>query len=355
MAAGEVPYRDFDLEYPPGALPVFWLPTLGPADHYSSIFEMLMWVCAAAMLVLVVSAADSLGASPRRLLATAVFVGLFPLLLGTVVLTRYDLWPAALAAAALAAVLAGRERLGLAVLGIAVAAKIYPVVLLPVLLIYLWKRHGRREAAIGLGAFAAALRGRRSAVRADRAGWPGGLARAPARPAAPDREPRLLAAPGREAARPLRPGRRLQPRLPEPRRPAAGRALGRPDRPAGGPAGRGLDPLRARPGNADAARRRLRRLGRGLRRLREGALAAVPDLAASGRPARRGEDRARGCRVPRRRARDHAPAGSRRATGIWSTFSPWAGSRWSATCSSSSLAIVLAVATARARGPTRSA
>ena len=38
MAAGEVPYRDFDLEYPPGALPVFWLPTLGPADHYASIF-----------------------------------------------------------------------------------------------------------------------------------------------------------------------------------------------------------------------------------------------------------------------------------------------------------------------------
>ena len=47
MAAGEVPYRDFDLEYPPGALPVFWLPTLGPAEHYRSIFEALMWICAA--------------------------------------------------------------------------------------------------------------------------------------------------------------------------------------------------------------------------------------------------------------------------------------------------------------------
>ena len=33
MAAGQVPYRDFGLEYPPGALPVFWLPTLGPAEH----------------------------------------------------------------------------------------------------------------------------------------------------------------------------------------------------------------------------------------------------------------------------------------------------------------------------------
>ena len=157
MAAGQVPYRDFGLEYPPGALPVFWLPTLGPAEHYRSIFEALMWICAAALLVIVVRSAAALGASPRRLLAIAVALGLFPLALGSVVLTRYDLWPAALVAAALAAVLMGRARLGLAVLGIAVAAKIYPLVLLPPLLIYLARRHGRREAAIGLGAFAAAL------------------------------------------------------------------------------------------------------------------------------------------------------------------------------------------------------
>jgi uncharacterized membrane protein len=157
MTAGEVPYRDFELEYPPAALPVFWLPTLGPAEHYRSIFEALMWICAAAMLALVVQAAAVREASPTHLLAAAVFVGLFPLALGTVVLTRYDLWPAALTAAALAAVLAGRERLGLAVLGVAVAAKIYPLVLLPPLLIYLAKRHGRKEAAIGLGIFALAL------------------------------------------------------------------------------------------------------------------------------------------------------------------------------------------------------
>jgi Glycosyltransferase family 87 len=157
MASGQMPYRDFALEYPPGALPVFWLPTLGPAEHYRSLFELLMWVCAAGLLVLVVYAAAALDAPPRRLLAAAVAVGLFPLALGTVVLTRYDLWPALLTAAALAAVLSGRERLGLAVLGIAVAAKIYPLVLLPPLLVYVARRHGRREAGIALGAFAASL------------------------------------------------------------------------------------------------------------------------------------------------------------------------------------------------------
>ena len=83
MAAGQVPYRDFGLEYPPGALPVFWLPTLGPAEHYRSIFEALMWICAAALLVIVVRSAAALGASPRRLLAIAVALGLFPLALGS--------------------------------------------------------------------------------------------------------------------------------------------------------------------------------------------------------------------------------------------------------------------------------
>jgi uncharacterized membrane protein len=157
MAAGEVPYRDFELEYPPGSLPVFWLPTLGPAEHYGSIFEILMWTCAAALLALVLRAVSDRGASPERVLAAAVLVGLFPLLLGSVVLTRYDLWPAALTAAALAALLAGRERLALGVLGLAVAAKIYPLVLLPPALVYVWRRSGRRTALLAAGAFLAVL------------------------------------------------------------------------------------------------------------------------------------------------------------------------------------------------------
>jgi Glycosyltransferase family 87 len=157
MAAGEVPYRDFELEYPPGALPVFWLPTLGPAEHYRSIFEILMWTCAAALLALVIRAVADLGASPGRVLGATVLVGLFPLLLGSVVLTRYDLWPAALTAAALAALLSGRERLALGVLGLAVAAKAYPLVLLPPALVYVWRRYGRREALAGAGVFAAVL------------------------------------------------------------------------------------------------------------------------------------------------------------------------------------------------------
>jgi uncharacterized membrane protein len=52
-------------------------------------------------------------------------------------------------------VLAGRERLGFASLGLGVAAKVFPVVLLPPALAYVWRTRGRREALVCLGAAAA--------------------------------------------------------------------------------------------------------------------------------------------------------------------------------------------------------
>ena len=157
IAAGEVPYRDFEVEYPPAALPFFWLPTFAADEHYGSIFELLMAVCAAAALGFALLALAGVGAARARLVAAAGFVGLAPLALGTVVLTRYDFWPAALTAAALAALVWGRDRLGFAVLALAAAAKIYPLVFLPLALVHAWRRKGAREATIGLAVFLAVL------------------------------------------------------------------------------------------------------------------------------------------------------------------------------------------------------
>jgi uncharacterized membrane protein len=157
IAEGQVPYRDFELEYPPGALPVFWLPTLAPEEHYRGAFELLMWALAAGALLLVLVTLRRLGASPPELLAAAFVVGLVPLLLGSVVLTRYDHWPALLAAAALAALVGGRDRIAFVLLGLAAVAKIYPLVLLPPMLAYTARTRGTREAALALAAFAAAV------------------------------------------------------------------------------------------------------------------------------------------------------------------------------------------------------
>lgn len=157
IVGGAVPYRDFDLEYPPGALPAFILPSLAAPDDYRATFEILMAFCGAAAVALVVVTLAAVGASLSRMTAAAAFAGLAPLALGTVVLTRYDLWPALLTIAAIAALALGRGRLGTGVLALAVAAKVYPFVLLPIALVYVARRKGGREAAVCLGVFVVVL------------------------------------------------------------------------------------------------------------------------------------------------------------------------------------------------------
>lgn len=155
--AGAVPYRDFSLEYPPGALPAFIVPSLAPADDYRTVFELLMAACGAAMVVLVVWTLAAVGAGRTRLFSAAAFAGLAPLALGPVVLTRFDLWPAMLTAGVLAALVTGRHRLGLGLLGLAAAAKVYPLVLLPLALVYVARRRGIREAGVCLAVLVGVL------------------------------------------------------------------------------------------------------------------------------------------------------------------------------------------------------
>jgi Glycosyltransferase family 87 len=151
MTDGQVPYRDFPVEYPPAALPVFLLPALGDgsSDDYRRRFEGLMAGLGVSCVVLVAALTSSLWAP--------VFVATAPLLLGSVYLSRFDLWPAALTLVALALLVAGRPRLGLGALGLAVTAKLYPAVLVPIALAHVWRTRGRREALIAAGSFVAAV------------------------------------------------------------------------------------------------------------------------------------------------------------------------------------------------------
>lgn len=161
IAAGQMPYRDFSLEYPPGAIPVFVAPelTAAPADFgaYGRAFEKWMALCGVAIVLLVGAALAPLRAPPRRSALALGLVAIFPLLLGNVVLSRFDLWPAALTAGALAALLAGRESLASAVLAAAVLAKLYPAVIVPIALAYVWRRSGRDAAMRFAGVLVALL------------------------------------------------------------------------------------------------------------------------------------------------------------------------------------------------------
>ena len=156
---GAVPYRDIRPEYPPGALPAFVVPALLSDDEagFRDVFEWLMAAFGVATVALAAVTLRGVGASRERTAAALGFVAVFPLLLGSVVLTRFDLFPIALSVGALAALVHERDRLGFALLGAAVAVKLFPGVLVPVALAYTWRRRGRREALVCLAIFAAVI------------------------------------------------------------------------------------------------------------------------------------------------------------------------------------------------------
>jgi len=142
---GRVPYRDFAVEYPPGSIPAFLV--AAPFNDYARAFAWTMAACGVALVAVV--------ASIRR--EAAFYVALAPVLVGSLILSRFDLWPSLLLVVALAALLAERHRLGWAFLGAAVAAKLWPLVVVPLALVWSWRRGRGWSALAGLAVVVAAF------------------------------------------------------------------------------------------------------------------------------------------------------------------------------------------------------
>ena len=169
MAGGAVPYRDFRVEYPPGSLPAFLLPSLVAPDGdpvyepelndaargYARAFAGLMTVLLGATVIATALSLGALRVTVGHAAAALGLVGATPLLLGELALTRFDALPVALTAVCVAALLHGRSRLAAVALGLAVAAKLYPLLLVPLVVIYVHRRSGRREAALAAAITAA--------------------------------------------------------------------------------------------------------------------------------------------------------------------------------------------------------
>jgi uncharacterized membrane protein len=134
-----VPYRDFEVEYPPAALPLFAFPSLFKHSDYRPVFELLMALCHMTIVYAVARLAGW---------RAAVAAGVAPLALGSLVLSRFDFWPAALAVLALLAVLRGRLAVSALLLGTAFAAKLWPALLAPFILVWLVRTRGRRDATL---------------------------------------------------------------------------------------------------------------------------------------------------------------------------------------------------------------
>lgn len=139
---GLVPYRDFAVEYPPAALAAFVVPSF--FGDYASAFAWTMCACGVVLVFVVAQIRPW----------AAWFVALAPVLTGSLILSRFDLWPALLTAAALLAFVRGRDIGGWVLLALAVAAKVWPVVLVPLLFARAWRRGDRRGPLTGLAALA---------------------------------------------------------------------------------------------------------------------------------------------------------------------------------------------------------
>jgi Glycosyltransferase family 87 len=151
---GEVPYKDFFIEYPPGSLPAFVPPALFSATQASfiNLFSLEMALTLAVALVLTALGARRLRGSRAWILPTTTFA-LSAALLYPVAVTRYDAVVAlTLGFAVFSAAMGGRYLpLAYASLGFGTAVKFVPTLaVLPLALT-------RRGAARGCGVFLAVV------------------------------------------------------------------------------------------------------------------------------------------------------------------------------------------------------
>jgi uncharacterized membrane protein len=150
---GALPYRDVFVEYPPGAFAVFMPPTALGAQHYNAAFKAEMALCGIATILVAALVLAELGVTRARLLLAVGLLAVAPAALGPISLNTYDAWPALLTVLALLCFLRGWDLAGAGVLGLAVSAKVYPLVLLPLAGVLVWRRAGPRRVLLALAAF----------------------------------------------------------------------------------------------------------------------------------------------------------------------------------------------------------
>jgi uncharacterized membrane protein len=158
IGQGQLPYRDFSAEYPPGALLVFYLPSLFARNINQFVtaftFEMLFFDIAGMLLVL--------GLGRRaRLSPWYCLVGytLAMFAVNSIMVQRFDIVPAVITLGAIYAFSRGNYKTAWAVLAIGAMTKLYPALLAPLFFIYQWRRGGLRSVLSSVFTFLVVLEG----------------------------------------------------------------------------------------------------------------------------------------------------------------------------------------------------
>jgi hypothetical protein len=142
---GQIPYHDFYMEYPPGALPAFLFPRLFGEEHYRLAFKLLMIACWIVAMWAVARILQALEARRERMIVALGAMVVTPPLLGHVFLNRYDPYAAMLGTLALLALVLRQERAAGAWLSLGFAAKVFPAATIPITATRMWRTRGPRR------------------------------------------------------------------------------------------------------------------------------------------------------------------------------------------------------------------
>ncbi len=150
----QIPYHDFASEYPPLALLSFVLPGLVTSSTvvYSWLFAAEMMIFDLLALAMIADLASRLKMSVKN---TLTVYTLLIVATGPILVARYDVLPAVLVLAALWAFVRGKNKLAWAAAALGFAAKLYPIIILPIFVVYQLKNRQYGRMITGGAVFAA--------------------------------------------------------------------------------------------------------------------------------------------------------------------------------------------------------
>jgi uncharacterized membrane protein len=154
---GQIPYIDFECEYPPVALLLFLIPGLFfktlPAYYIAFTVEMLLFDILAIFLISYLSKRINIS----KVKALIVYTLLMAFTAGPIVTQRYDLAAAVMVLAAVAAFIGGKNKTAWGVLALGVMAKIFPIVVAPFFAIWLIMKKQYSQLVKGIAVFGGVL------------------------------------------------------------------------------------------------------------------------------------------------------------------------------------------------------
>lgn len=157
LLKGQFPYVDFNFEYPPLALLPLTLPQLPSIFHPLSLrkYVILFFIQNAILsyfIAVLISRITAICQSKKQVVETIVLFAILIAINLTTVFCRYDIFSALLTLLAFWSVLRQRPTQAGIWLGLGIAAKLYPIVVVPIFLIYyLTKRQYQALVKVCLG------------------------------------------------------------------------------------------------------------------------------------------------------------------------------------------------------------